>query len=657
MRLSRCVALSIRPRLASVRGFSQGGAISALVAVVLLLGCSQASAGAAGPDLTGFADTQLAAPSANPLSSPTAIVPLDGGRALILEKGGAVRVLQADGSMATDDALTLSVCTDSEEGLLGAAVDPGFAQNGFVYLYYTRNAGNCALSTGRFNRVSRFTMTGNTINLASELVLLDNLNIPAGNHNGGDLEIGHDGDLYVTVGDGGTNPRGSGPSAAQDLSLFNGKILRITTSGGVPADNPFVGASGAMSCATLGIGAPTMAKCTEIYDEGLRNPFRFAFDPNTSATRFFINDVGQSTWEEVDAGGKGLNYGWDSREGFCNNGSSTACPPTPAGDTDPLTVYNHSSGCLFITGGAFIPNGVWAPSYDGGYLFADGGCGKVFLLTSAGTVDYAHPFAQTTGVITDMAFLTQGGQTALYYVTNATSQLHRITLPTPPVMPPVTPPIVLPLPQISVANAVSPARVSAPGALVRHLVTVTDSGTSAVTLASLQDSIYGDLTKATASTCAIGGVIESGAAYSCSFTASVTGQPGAVTDVVTATASGGPTVSVSATGTATVQITPVRCTTAKVRGLLASSAATAVTARHCMVRRVVIAMHHGAPLIRKHALVRASSTSRPTASPGKHRTWTLRVERTSRAGSLETIYVGWEATPDTIARKRDARSL
>jgi glucose/arabinose dehydrogenase len=393
-------------------------------------GSSVAQSASAAP--AGLVDTTLPPSVSNPLSSPTAITPiLDSGRALVLEKGGAVRVLQSDGTLLSSDALTLNVCTGSEEGLLGAAIDPGFASNGFVYLYYTRNAGNCASSSGRFNRVSRFKMTADTIEPGSEVVLLDNINIPAGNHNGGDLHIGNDGNLYVSVGDGGTNPRGSGPSAAQDLSLLNGKILRITTGGAVPPDNPLVGAAEAMSCATAGISAPTTAKCTEIYDYGLRNPFRFAFDPNTGATRFYINDVGQSTWEEVDAGGSGLNYGWDSREGFCNTGSSTVCPPTPAGFTDPLTVYNHSSGCSFITAGAFIPNGIWAPAYDGGYLFADGGCGKIFLMTSAGAVEYGAPFAQTSGVITDMAFLTQQGQTALYYVTNATGQIHRITLPPP----------------------------------------------------------------------------------------------------------------------------------------------------------------------------------------------------------------------------------
>ena len=94
----------------------------------------------------------------------------------------------------------------------------------------------------------------------------------------------------------------------------------------MPADNPLVGQPNAQSCATLRASArPTTAKCTEIYDYGLRNPYRFAFDPNTTATRFFINDVGENTWEEVDVGGKGLDYGWNMREGFCANGSSTNC--------------------------------------------------------------------------------------------------------------------------------------------------------------------------------------------------------------------------------------------------------------------------------------------------------------------------------------------
>ncbi len=402
-------------------------AVTSIAAASLAVGLGTTVGPAHAALPTGFSDVTIANPSSNPLSSPTGITPLDGGRALITEKAGAVRVLLPDGTIAAADALSLSVCANSEEGLLGAAVDPAFAVNGYVYLYYTRNAGNCNSSTGRYNRVSRFTMSGNTINPASELILLDNMNIPAGNHNGGDLHVGQDGYLYVTVGDGGTNPRLTGPSAAQDLSLLNGKIMRITTSGGVPADNPLVGVPNAQSCATTGIAAATTAKCTEIYDWGLRNPFRFAFDPNTGSTHFFINDVGQGTWEEVDEGGKGLNYGWDIREGFCANGSTTNCGSTPAGYTDPLTSYNHNIGCTFITAGAFVPNGIWPAEYDNSYLFADGGCGKMWQRTAAGAVDYNTPFAQTSGTIVAMAFVTQGSSTSLFYVTNGSSQLHQIS--------------------------------------------------------------------------------------------------------------------------------------------------------------------------------------------------------------------------------------
>ena len=394
---------------------------------------SPAAAQPARPSLipTGFTDTVLDNPVGNSISGPTAIVPLAGDRGLILEKGGAVRVLGSDGKIVAADALVLTVCTGSEMGLLGAAVDPAFSINGYVYLYYTRNGGDCGSGTARFNRVSRFTMTANTIDPNSELVLLDNISAKGGNHDGGGLQIGQDGYLYVAIGDAGSNPRGAGDTAAEDLSLLNGKIVRITTTGGVPPDNPFVGDPNGVACATAGIGTSLSQRCFEIYDWGLRNPYRFAMDPNTGATHFFINDVGQGTWEEVDEGGKGLDYGWNTREGSCLNGSSSNCPAPPAQFTDPLTSYNHTTGCTYITGGAFVPNGIWPAEYDNAYLFADGGCGKVWMRTGAGAVDYNNPFAQTSGGIVDMAFITQGPDPALYYVTNGDSKVHKITYDAP----------------------------------------------------------------------------------------------------------------------------------------------------------------------------------------------------------------------------------
>ncbi len=399
------------------------------LAVGLSVNSSPATAALPG----GFTDTAIPASAGNPLSGPTTIVALNGGRALVLEKSGAVRVVLADGTLWSEDALNLSVCSGGEMGLLGAAVDPEFQSNGYIYLYYTRSAGDCSSSSGRANRVSRFTMSANSVVAASESILLDNIPATGGNHNGGDLDVGQDGNLYVAIGDAGKHPRGAAGSAAQDLSLLTGKIVRIDTAGGVPAGNPFVGDPNAISCAFAGLTAPTNGRCLEIFSWGLRNPYRFAFDSNSGATRFFINDVGQGTWEEVDEGGSGRDYGWSSREGACVNGSSTNCPPPPAGVTDPLTSYSHSAtGCTYITAGAFVPDGVWPKQFDGSYLFADGGCNKIWQRTNAGAVDYATPFHQVTGGIVDMTFVIQGPDPALFYVTFGNSQIRKITYDAPP---------------------------------------------------------------------------------------------------------------------------------------------------------------------------------------------------------------------------------
>lgn len=171
------------------------------------------------------------------LSAPVAVTALPDGRALVLEQGGRVRLV-ANGVVQPTPALTLTVCANSERGLLGIAVDPAFGANRFVYVYFTRpspgSPGGCV------NRVSRFTMSGATIVPNSQVVLLDHIGSPAGNHNGGDVAIGNDGYLYVAVGDGGCDPRGNSGcaganDAAQDLSLLNGKILRVNRTNGAPA--------------------------------------------------------------------------------------------------------------------------------------------------------------------------------------------------------------------------------------------------------------------------------------------------------------------------------------------------------------------------------------------------------------------------------------
>ncbi len=420
--------MTLRRRLLAVLALSTG-----LVGTVSL-GTSAPAAAATVP--AGFTDSAVPGGS---FSSPTTVQWLPGDRLVVLEQSGAMRVSQAGGPWRT--AIDLNVCSGSERGLLGVAGDPGMLANGWVYVYYTRPAGGTCV-----NRVSRFTMSGTEIVPGSEVVLLDNIASTGGNHNGGDLEVGSDGYLYVAIGDAGTDPRGNSGSggrndAAQDRSLLNGKIVRITRDGAPAPGNPFTG-SGTAPCATAGTSAPAATVCQEIYALGLRNPYRIAFDRNGGTARFFINDVGQNTREEVNEGIAGANYGWPTYEGVCLQGSNPPCTAMAAGFTPPVTDYSHARGS-YVTGGAFVPDGLWPAAYDGGYLFGDGGSGRIWLRSANGTVDYDAPFATDAGGLTDLTFGFDAatGRAALYYV-RASGTLRVIT-PTASLAQPATDAMVL----------------------------------------------------------------------------------------------------------------------------------------------------------------------------------------------------------------------
>jgi PKD repeat protein/glucose/arabinose dehydrogenase len=356
------------------------------------------------------------------VAAPTALAFTPDGRLLVTSQSGTLQVVQ-DGTLLATPALNLGpmMCSNSERGLLGIATDPAFATNHFIYLYYT-----AATATGCVNRLSRFVLSDeNIVDPTSEIFLLDNIPSPAGNHNGGDVHFGNDGYLYVSVGDGGCDYDGdsgcgAANAAARDLNVLVGKVLRITSDGGIPPDNPFVGTDSAR-CNLTGRTDPGKT-CQETFAWGLRNPFRIAFDPNSSDTRFYINDVGQDTSEEIDAAQAGADYGWNVREGFCATGSTTDCGPPPAGMTNPIFAYAHGNGCNAITAGAFVPNGIWPAAYDGSYLFADYLCGTIFQLVPAGGGGFtATDFATGLGVggpIT-MMFGPAGQTQALYYTTYA----------------------------------------------------------------------------------------------------------------------------------------------------------------------------------------------------------------------------------------------
>lgn len=389
---------------------------------------------AAAAVIPGFSDTLVAS-----ISSPTAIAFTSDGRMLITEKNGRLRVRTAAGALLTTAALDLSarLCTSSERGLLGVAVDPDPGTRA-IYLYYTARGTSTACPTSTTgnpagaptNRVSRFVLgDNNVVDPASETILLDGIYTPAGNHNAGDVHVGKDGFLYVSTGDGGCDYAGNSGcgganDAARDRNILNGKILRVERTTGAPAaGNPFLG-TGSASCRLA--PAPAGSICRETFAWGLRNPFRFAFDPDAAGTSFRINDVGQNVWEEIDTGLSGADYGWPLREGHCaQTGSATNCgTPTPAGMTDPLFDYNRDAGCGSITGGAFVPNGAWPASYDTAYVFADYVCGKVMTLTGGTSTDLATGL----GGAVHLEFGPSGSTQALYYTTFVNGgEIHRIS--------------------------------------------------------------------------------------------------------------------------------------------------------------------------------------------------------------------------------------
>jgi glucose/arabinose dehydrogenase len=289
----------------------------------------------------GFTDTVVA----SGLISPTAMDFAPDGRLFVLEQPGTVRVIQ-DGQLLPTPFLTLNVDSSSERGLLGIAFDPHFQTNRYLYLYHTVPAPDL------HNQVSRFTADGNVAVPDSEVDIfnLDPLNPQHGNHNGGAIHFGPDGKLYIGVGENGT------PSNAQSLSTDLGKVLRINPDGSIPTDDPFY--------------SRTTGNNRAVWALGLRNPFTFAFQPGTE--RMFIDDVGENTWEEIDDGIAGGNYGWPATEG----------PTSDPQFRSPIFAYMHgpsSDGGIAITGGTFYdPNqNAFPGKFTGTYFFSDFGGGWV----------------------------------------------------------------------------------------------------------------------------------------------------------------------------------------------------------------------------------------------------------------------------------------
>lgn len=355
--------------------------------------------------------------------NPTSLAFLTDGRILVTEQIGNVRVVK-NNTLLTTPALTISVNSVGERGITGIAIDPDFATNGYVYLYY------CLPNASR-NRISRFTMTGDIIDPASELVLvnLDPLGSATG-HNAGCMRI-YGGKLYVSIGE------NSMPTQAPNLDSYMGKLIRINLDGSAPSDNPFPTGS---------------AQRQRVWAYGLRNPF--TFDIQSTTGKIHINDVGGNTSEEInDATVGGRNFGWPAQEG---TGSNPAY-------TNPVFQYAHGIGdgigCA-ITGGTFLTSSAtnYPSTYRDKYFFQDY-CGDWinYLEINGGTVT-RRSFG--LGVGNNLCGLTLGRDGNLYYLDRGIGAVYKIVYTNPTGAPTIAN---QPLPATVIAGQPATFQVTATG--------------------------------------------------------------------------------------------------------------------------------------------------------------------------------------------------
>ena len=316
--------------------------------------------------------------------------PGDTTRLFVVEKTGVIRVVK-NGSLLPAPFLDISglVSGGGEQGLLSMAFDPRYASNGRFYVDYTDVSGD--------TRVVRYRVSGGNPDVAdpaSARVLL-RVTQPYSNHNGGQLQFGPDGRLYVGMGDGGSG--GDPQHRAQDPRTRLGKLLRLNVN-----------------------VSPVSVRN---YAKGLRNPWRFSFDRKTGA--LWIGDVGQDAWEEVDyvrpGHGAGLNFGWNGYEGTHVYNAQVATSLPKASLTWPVAQYSHSLGNA-VTGG-YVYRGSAVPALRGWYLFADFASGHVWAQKGPGGTKQVLPGAD--GKVAQIASFGQDARGELYVVSLA-GKVYRI---------------------------------------------------------------------------------------------------------------------------------------------------------------------------------------------------------------------------------------
>ena len=289
------------------------------------------------------------------------------GRLFIVEKTGKIRIVKGGSLLATPFLdLSASVSKGGEQGLLGLAFHPSYKTNRKLYVNYTDRSGNTVVREFRASTTNPDRVAGSTGRTIIRIAQ------PYANHNGGMIAFGRDGYLYIGMGDGGSG--GDPGNRAQSTSTLLGKMLRINVNGRtstrnytIPSSNPYVGRTGR----------------DEIWQRGLRNPWRFSFDRANG--NLWIGDVGQNKYEEVDRAvrtttgpGRGINWGWRVMEGFHCYRPATGC--STSGKKKPLLEYSHASnGRCAVTGG-YVYRGKAIPALAGWYVYGDYCSGEVWAV-------------------------------------------------------------------------------------------------------------------------------------------------------------------------------------------------------------------------------------------------------------------------------------
>ncbi|MDB4978237.1 MAG: domain containing protein [Candidatus Peribacteria bacterium] len=290
-------------------------------------------------------------------------------RIFVAQQQGKV-VIFKDNQLLATPALNLPVGNGGDRGLLGITLDPAFPASPYVYLFYT--------STALHQRVSRFTMSGNTISPASELILLENPATWGGALNAGTVRFGPDGKLYATLGNDGKG------LTSQDLSALEGKMIRINKDGTIPPDNPFYDTPGAQKA---------------IYAMGFRNPWHFNFDEQG---RPIVGDVGQNLYEKIIRVQAGANYGWPTVEGDCR--------PNCGGITPPVFVIAHNGQGTSVLGGDTYRGQNFPAQYQHQYFYGDyvQGTIKTVTIDANGNASNFQSFEGQAGALSNIAFGADG---------------------------------------------------------------------------------------------------------------------------------------------------------------------------------------------------------------------------------------------------------